>query len=108
MEILNADDDNLCVSNLIKITDYSKRGLYNKRKETNISLANQPGSSKEGTTVDGLPSQKTWTEGSAPQGNSELQQNARGEENQLYDDRSSMSSSPSEEEGRGPDAAPSG
>ena len=41
MEIFDAADDNiLCVSNLINITDFSKRDLYNKLKEMEITLAN--------------------------------------------------------------------
>ena len=40
VEILDADDDGSCVSNLTNITDYSKRDLYNKVKEMQISLAN--------------------------------------------------------------------
>ena len=75
VEILEeGDDDRSFVSNLTNITDYSKRDLYNKLKEMQIALANQPGSPKEGTTVEVPPAQKTWTEGSAPQGNSESQQ----------------------------------
>ena len=48
-------DDGSCVSNLTNITDYSKRDLYNKLKEMEISLATQAGSPKEGITVDLLP-----------------------------------------------------
>ena len=110
MEVLDGvDDDILCVSNLTNITDFSKRDLYNKPKETEITLANQTGSSKEGTTVDGSPSQKTWTEGSAPQGNSESQQKIPGDEgSRSHDDDSSLSSTSSEEEEPGPAATPSG
>ena len=109
VEILDADDDNSCVSNLMNITDYSKRDLYNKIKEMQISLANQQGSSKEGTASDGSPSQKTWGEGSAPQGNSESQQTTPGEEgSRSHDDDSSLSSTSSEEEEPGPATAPSG
>ena len=41
VEILHADEDNSCVSNLTNIMNYSKRDLYNKIKEMQISLANQ-------------------------------------------------------------------
>ena len=109
VEILDADDDASCVSNLTNITDYSKRDLYNKIKEMQISLANQQGSSKEGTASDGSPLKKTWTEGSAPQGNLESQQTTPGDEGSpSHDDDSSLSSTSSEEEESGPAAAPSG
>ena len=66
VEILDADDNNLCVSNLTNITDYSKIDLYSKIKKMQITLANQPWSLKEDTTVDGSTLHTTWTEGSAP------------------------------------------
>jgi hypothetical protein len=110
VEILDGgDDDKSCVSNLTNITDYSKRDLYRKLKEMQIALANQPESSKEGTTVDVLSAQKTWTEGSAPQGNSESQQTTPGGEgSRSQNGDSSLSSTSSEEEDPGLAAAPSG
>ena len=53
------EDGRSFVSNLTNITDYSKRDLYNKLKEMQIALANQPGSPKEGTTFDVLKIKKT-------------------------------------------------
>ena len=110
VEILDGvDDDNSCVSNLTNITDYSKRDLYNKLKEMQIALENQPGSPKAGTTIEVPPAQKTWTEGSAPQGSSESQQTTPGGEgSRSHNDDSSLSSTSSEEEDPGPAAAPSG
>ena len=72
-------------------------------------MANQPGSPKEGTTVEVPPAQKTWTEGSAPQGNSESQQTTPGGEgSRSQNDDSRLSSISSEEEDPGLAAAPSG
>jgi hypothetical protein len=43
--ISDGEGDNMsCVSHLTNTTDYSKRNLYNKLKETEISLASQSGS----------------------------------------------------------------
>ena len=110
MEILDGvDDKGLCKSNLTNITAFSKRDLHNKLKAMKITLANQSGSLKEGTTVDELPSQKTWTEGSVPQGNSKLQQTAPGDEgSRLHDDDSSLSLTSSEEKESGPAAVHTG
>ena len=110
VEILEeGDDDRSFVSNLTNITDYSKRDLYNKLKEMQIALANQPGSPKEGTTVEVPPTKKTWTKGSAPQGNSESQQTTPGGEgSRSHNDDSSLSSTSSEEEDPGHAAALSG
>ena len=110
VEILEeGDDDRSFVSNLTNITDYSKRDLYNKLKEMQITQANQPGSPKEGATFDVPKTKKTWTKGSAPQGNSESQQkNPGGEGSRSNDDDSSLSATSSEEEDPGHAAALSG
>ena len=103
------EDGRSFVRNLTNITDYSKRDLYNKLKEMQIALANQPGSPKEGTTFDVPKTKKTWTKGSAPQGNSESQhKTSGGEGSHSNDDDSSLSSTSSEEEDPERAAAPSG
>ena len=102
-------DDGLCVSNLTNITDYSKRDLYNKLKEMEISLATQSGFLKEGITVDLSTLKKDLDRRFRTQGNSESQQkNLGGEGSRSQDDGSSLSSTSSEEEDPRSAAAPSG
>ena len=110
VEILEEGDDaRSFVSKLTNTTDYSERDLYNKLKEMQIALANQPGSPKEGTIFDVPETKKTWTKGSAPQGNSESQhKTSGGEGSHSNDDDSSLSSTSSEEEDPERAAAPSG